>query len=63
MFSVGLFQFPDTPEGRRVAEMHESQVHRRAAVHMAISYPPTILPTVFVSPERDLRPGDSSLHP
>ena len=52
-FSVGLFQFPDTPEGRRVAEMHESQVHRRAAVHMAISYPPTILPTVFVSPERD----------
>ena len=53
MFSVGLFQFPDTPEARRVAEMQESQVHRRAAVHMAISYPPTILPTVFVSPKRD----------
>ena len=52
-FSVGQFTFPDTPEARRVAEMHESQINRRAAVHTAISHPPTNLPTVFVSPARD----------
>ena len=52
-FSVGRFTFPDTPEARRVAEMHEFQINRRAAVHTAISHPPTNPPTVFVSPARD----------
>ena len=51
-FNVGRFSFPDTPEARRVAEMHQSQIQRRAAVHAAISYPPTER-TSFVSPARD----------
>ena len=51
-FNVGRFSFPDTPEARRVAEMHQSQIQRRAAVHTAISYPPTKR-TSFVSPARD----------
>ena len=51
-FNVGRFSFPDTPEARRVAEMHQSQIQRRAAVYTAISYPPTKR-TSFVSPARD----------
>ena len=49
-FHVGTFQFPGTPEARRVAEHYEIQSARRAAVHRTICLPPTVVQTVGFNP-------------
>ena len=53
-FSHGRFTFPDTPEARRIADMHTAQQQRRdAARHKLSSIPASVVPAthqVFQSP-------------